>query len=186
MHILTIRAHKNQRNRKSITMIEKHPFPPFVPKDCKVLVIGSFPGKESTQAKKEDDWFYGAKRNQFWKLLENVYNIELKTKDDKKNLFNKAKIGITDIIESCKRKENSNSDSNLINKTYNSKLAEIIETNPIDKILFTSKGVKNEFCQHFTVPENVNLITLPSPSPIYRRMSFEGKAEKYKIYFPKL
>lgn len=167
-------------------MIEKHPFPPFIPKKCKVLIVGSFPGKESTQEKRQDDWFYGANRNQFWKLLENVYKLELKTKDDKKNLFDKAKIGITDIIESCVRKENSNSDSNLINKVYNSKLTEIIKSNPIEKILFTSKGVNKEFCQHFIFPENVSLITLPSPSPIYRRMSFIEKAENYKIHFPKL
>jgi hypoxanthine-DNA glycosylase len=167
-------------------MIEKHPFPPFIPKDCKVLVIGSFPGKESTQEKRLDDWFYGANRNQFWKLLENIYGFELKTKDDKKKLFDKAKIGITDIIESCERNENSNSDSNLINKVYNSQLTEIIESNPIEKILFTSKGVNKEFCQNFMIPENVNLITLPSPSPIFRRMSFEEKAEKYKTQFPRI
>ncbi len=166
-------------------MIEKHPFPPFIPKDCKILVIGSFPGKESTREKREDDWFYGAKRNQFWKLLENVYQLELRTKEAKKKLFEKTKIGITDIIESCERSKNSNIDSNLINKVYNSKLAQIIENNPIDKILFTSKGVKKEFCKHFSVPKNVDLIALPSPSPIYRRMSFEEKAKNYKTYFPK-
>ncbi len=167
-------------------MIEKHPFPPFIPQNCEILVIGSFPGKESTQEKRKDDWFYGAKRNQFWKLLENVYELELKTKDDKKKLFEKVKIGIADIIESCERNKNSNTDSNLINKVYNSKLAQIIATNPIDKILFTSKGVKKEFCKHFIVPENIDLITLPSPSPIYRRMNFEEKAKSYKTYFPKL
>ncbi|MCP3928855.1 MAG: DNA-deoxyinosine glycosylase [Bacteroidetes bacterium] len=165
-------------------MIEKHPFPPFIPRGSKVLVVGSFPGKESTQEERQDDWFYGANRNQFWKLLENVYGFELKTKDDKQKLFEKAKIGITDIIESCKRNENSNSDSNLISKVYNTKLTQIIESNPIDRILFTGKGVNKEFCEHFIVPENVNLITLPSPSPIYRRMSFKEKAENYKMDKP--
>ena len=171
-------------------MIEKHPFPPFIPKDCKVLVIGSFPGKESTREKRQDDWFYGANRNQFWKLLENVYGFELKTKKDKTNLFDKAKIGITDIIECCERNENSNSDSNLINKVYNSKLLEIIKTNPIEKILFTSKAADLEFCQNFTVvfmnDDNIKMFTLPSPSPIYTRMSFEIKAKIYKARFPKL
>ncbi|HYX08522.1 MAG TPA: DNA-deoxyinosine glycosylase [Bacteroidales bacterium] len=167
-------------------MIEKHPFRPFIPKDCKILVIGGFPGKESTQEKRQDDWFYGANRNQFWKLLENVYRLELKTKNGKQELFEKAKIGITDLIESCERNENSNSDSNLTNKVYNSMILEIIENNPICKVLFTGKGVNNEFRKHFIVPENIELITLPSPSPIYRRMSFEEKAVNYKKHFPKI
>jgi hypoxanthine-DNA glycosylase len=167
-------------------MIEKHPFKPFIPKNCRVLVIGSFPGKESTQEKRKYDWFYGANRNQFWKLLETVYNLELKTKNDKQKLFEQMKIGITDIIESCERIENSNSDSNLINKVYNSKINEIINTSPIKKILFTGKGVFNEFCEHFIIREDIDLITLPSPSPIYRRMSFEEKANNYKKHFPEL
>jgi len=175
-----------ETNLQVNTMIEKHPFRPFIPKDCKILVIGSFPGKESTQEKRQDDWFYGANRNQFWKLLENVYGVELKTKNDKQELFEKAKIGITDLIVSCERNENSSSDSNLTNRVYNSMIPEIIENNPILKILFTGKGVYNEFREHFNIPENIELITLPSPSPIYRRMSFEEKAENYKKHFPKL
>ena len=169
-------------------MIEKHPFKPFIPRGCRVLVIGSFPGRESTQEKRQDDWFYGADRNQFWKLLENVYNRDLKTKSDKQQLFEKAKVGLTDIIESCERSENRNLNSNLINKVYNpSKILEIIEANEtIKKILFTSKGVRKEFCEHFSIPENIDLIALPSPSPIYKRMSFQEKAENYKKHFPEL
>lgn len=167
-------------------MIEKHPFQPFIPKDCQILVLGSFPGKESTQEKREDDWFYGANRNQFWKILETVYGQELKTKSDKQKLFKRAKIGITDIIESCERIENNNSDSNLINKIYNSRITEIIESNLINPILFTGKGVNKEFCEHFVVPKNIDLIVLPSPSPIYRRMSLEEKVENYKKHLPRL
>jgi hypoxanthine-DNA glycosylase len=167
-------------------MIEIHPFKPFIPTDCIVLVIGSFPGKESTQDKRADDWFYGANRNQFWKLLENIYGLELKNLADKQQLFEKAKIGITDIIASCERNDNSNSDSNLITKSYNSKIPEIVTNNPIKKILFTGKGVFAEFSENFITPENIELITLPSPSPIFRRMSFQEKAEIYKKHFPKL
>ncbi len=165
-------------------MIEKHPFENFIPDSCELLILGSFLGKESTQAKREDDWFYGANRNQFWKIIELIYNSNFNNKIEKQNLFNNLKIGITDIISSCERKENNNSDNNLTNKTYNNKIVDILSTYPIKKVLFTSKNVYKEFSENFKKPKGVELVVLPSPSPIYRRLNLNDKASEYKKYFP--
>src|SRR5690554_2438378 len=136
-------------NLKQKVMIENHPFNAFIPKSSEVLILGSFPGKESTQNKRENDWFYGANRNQFWKIIELVYDVKLNNIVDKQNLFNKAKIGITDIISSCGRANNDNSDKNLINKTYNKDIVNITINQQIKKILFTSKNVYKEFIKNF-------------------------------------
>lgn len=161
--------------------MELHPFQPFVPNGSRILILGSFPGKESTQTVRADDWFYGATRNQFWKILEIVFNQKLSSKKDKQELFRQNKIAITDIILSCERGKNTNLDSNLINKTYNQDAVnEIVARNPIEKILFTSKGVQREFLEHFEIPQKIELIALPSPSPIYRKLSLGEKAEEYK------
>lgn len=165
-------------------MIEKHPFEPFVPEQSKILILGSFPGKESTQKKRDDDWFYGANRNQFWKIIELVYEKQLKTKENKQSLFNNLKIAITDIIESCERKENKNSDKNLFNKKYNNEIEKILNEQPIQKILFTSKTVYHEFLENFNKPINIELFILPSPSPIYRRLSLQDKVHEYKKHLP--
>ena len=134
-------------------MIEKHPFDPFVPELCDILILGSFPGKESTQNTRENDWFYGANRNQFWKILELVYGIILENKSDKQNLLANNKIAITDIILSCERAGNSNSDKNLVNKKYNiEQINKILKDKTIRKILFTSKGVYKEYHEHFEIP----------------------------------
>jgi len=167
-------------------MIEKHPFEPFVPKQSEVLILGSFPGKESTQEKRIDDWFYGASRNQFWKIIEIVYETELKSKANKQALFENLKIAMTDIIESCERKENKNSDKNLFNKKYNREIEKIIKKHQIQKLLFTSKTVYLEFLENFSKPENIELIVLPSPSPIYRRLSLQDKTIEYKKHLPEL
>jgi hypoxanthine-DNA glycosylase len=167
-------------------MIEKHPFEAFIPLDCRVLVIGSFPGKESTQLPRENDWFYGANRNQFWKILEFVYQRDLKTKKEKQELFEEMGIGITDIISACERSDNKNSDSNLTNKVYNFMISEILNTKKIEKVLFTGKGVYSEFIENFDQNDDIKLIVLPSPSPIFRRLSFQDKVEEYKKHFPNL
>jgi hypoxanthine-DNA glycosylase len=168
-------------------MIEKHPFEAFIPENSEVLILGSFPGKESTQRSREDDWFYGANRNQFWKILGLVYNQTFMTKSQKQELFKSARIAITDIIVACERKDNSNSDLNLINKEYNNDVVtRIIINNPIKKILFTSQWVQNEFSKHFEVSRNIELFRLPTPSPINRRLSLQDKAIEYKKQLPKL
>lgn len=168
-------------------MIEKHPFEPFLPEFSEVLILGSFPGKESTQRTREDDWFYGANRNQFWKILGLVYNQKFENRSQKQELFKGARIAITDIIATCERKDNSNSDINLINKEYNiDVVSQIIINNPIKKILFTSQWVQNEFLKHFEVSKDIELFRLPAPSPIYRRLSLQDKAIEYKKQLPQL
>lgn len=165
-------------------MIEPHPFRPFVPIKSDILILGSFPGKESTQNPRDNDWFYCASRNQFWKILEIVFERTLSSFDDKQKLFRENRIAITDILLSCSRRDNKNSDSNLINKEYNREaIYSILADNPIKQILFTSKGVHQEFLANFEKPRNIELTVLPSPSPIYRILSIQDKADEYKKYF---
>ena len=143
-------------------MIEKHPFAPYVPQNSRILILGSFPGRESTQISRDNDWFYCANRNQFWKIIESVYDQVLLTTSSKQELFKQRNIAITDIIESCERSENKNSDNNLINKVYNKvAITKILAQNPITKILFTSKSVYFEFLENFDKPKAVELVILP-------------------------
>jgi len=164
-------------------MTELHPFSPFVPIKSETLILGSFPGKESTQKPRENDWFYCANRNQFWKIFEIVFKTNLSTLKNKQQLFTENRIAITDILISCERKDNKNSDNNLINKIYNQEAIEnILANNPIKCILFTSKSVYQEFLVNFHKPANVELIILPSPSPVYRRLSLQKKSDEYLKY----
>ena len=144
--------------------IEEHPFEAFIPKNATILIVGSFPGKEQTNKNTDpDQWFYGAKRNQFWKILSSAYNIELITKEDKQNLFRKNGIGITDILLKIQRKNNSNLDNNLVIKEANDRiLKKILEENNFTRILFTSKYVEILFLKYF--PDTKNYSCLLSPS----------------------
>lgn len=79
--------------------IETHPFTAFIPENVTVIIVGSFPGREVThKILNEDEWFYGAKRNQFWKIISGVYQKDLSTKAEKQSLFKTHGIGIVDIF----------------------------------------------------------------------------------------
>jgi hypoxanthine-DNA glycosylase len=163
------------------TMLETHPFGNFVPKNAKYLLLGSFTGKSGDPAY---DWFYCSKRNQFWSILENVYDRKLPSKKDKQGLFTKLGMAMADIIYQCERKKGNNLDSNLINIIYNIEAIEkMLQENNIEKIFFSSRFVENKFRRLFKAvkPE---LITLPSPSPRYAQMTLKQKVARYKEVLP--
>ena len=164
--------------------IETHPFKPFVPPNATVLIVGSFPGRDITQKNIDNDkWFYGTRRNQFWDIISSVYDIELKTTKEKKELFNAAGIAIADIFLTARRKGENNSDTNLEVITYNDKaIRKILEKISFRSIFFTSKFVEKHFLKIF--PGIKKGECLPSPSPRYARMSKQEKVAYYKLRLP--
>lgn len=165
--------------------VETHPHAAFIPQHPEYLILGSFPGKDQTGSfADENKWFYGAPRNQFWKILELVYGRELRTKQQKQELFKNAHIGITDIIRSCIRINGTNLDENLEVKEYNIETIERILKEHHPKVLFTSRFVEKLFRKFFKDYKNIAL--LPSPSPRYFRLTIAQKAEIYKEKLPEL
>jgi hypoxanthine-DNA glycosylase len=166
---------------------EKHPFGNFIPKNARYLILGSFPGKKVAGY----NWFYGGKTNHFWPIIEKIYSVKLQSKEDKQQLFAKLKIAVADIILSCKRKRNNNSDANLVNIAFNKKgVSKILKNNKIEKIFFTSKFVeelfKKEFAELIAKYPKIKLIPLPSPSARYSLKSVAGKTSKYRKFLPPL
>ena len=165
-------------------MIEPHPYAPFEPDNATVLILGSFPGLEQTRKlNEEQEWFYSAKRNKFWRIIETVYDIPVTSVEDKKSIFERKGIAITDIVLSARRKKESNLDKFLDIVEYNTTAIQKIISNPlIKKVYFTSRFVENKFRKLF--PEYTNCESLPSPSPRYARMTLDEKIRIYKEKLP--
>ena len=164
--------------------IEIHPFTPFIPGNATALILGSFPGREQTQSVPDSrQWFYGAKRNQFWNIISAVYNKALVSKTDKQELFKKFGIGITDILLKVRRKNNNNQDDNLEIIEYNDKaIKKILRDSKIKSIYFTSRFVETHFRKLF--PGIKHAEYLPSPSPRNARMTRADKINYYKSKLP--
>ena len=164
-------------------MVEIHPFGNFVPTNTQFLMLGSF----TTKPSKPYSWFYANGRNHFWSIIEAVYNSKFDTKEKQQKLFTQLKMALADIILSCERKNNSNLDMNLFNIVYNIEaITEIIAKHKIQKIFFTSRHVEVLFKKLFKNINNIELITLPSPSPRYAAMTKAQKIAKYKEVLPVL
>jgi hypoxanthine-DNA glycosylase len=168
-------------------MIETHPFGNFIPRKTKYLMLGSFVTKPSNPY----EWFYANGRNQFWPIMEEIYDSNFSTKEQQQKLFIQLEMALADIILSCERKKNSNLDINLFNIVYNTKaITDIINKHNIKKVFFTSRYVETLFRKHFKVlierHSKIEFITLPSPSPRYAVMSKLEKVARYKELLPRL
>lgn len=160
--------------------IETHPHTPFIPDPLKVLLMGSFPGRPTTLSVDPDNqWFYSAKRNQFWKILEKVFGCQLPDQKTKSTLLSANGIGIADILLQIRRRKASNADQDLEIVAYNDKaVAAILTRYPEVRVCFTSRFVEKNFKALF--PGHSNSILLPSPSPRYAKLSLDQKAAVYK------
>jgi G:T/U-mismatch repair DNA glycosylase len=128
-------------------MIEEHPFNYFKTEETNKLIIGSFPCFNGADY---GDWFYsGSGKNDFWKLLSEVFSHPISTLEEKKELCIQNKIGIADIALKIRRKKDNCSDSNLEILEYNNSVIELCLKNGIDRIFFTSKFVEKHFKNQF-------------------------------------
>jgi TDG/mug DNA glycosylase family protein len=175
-------------------LIETHPFGDFVPPKTRYLILGSFTGRQGAPGSPDYDgsydWFYGRKVNQFWPILSAIYGSPLETKKQKQVLFTKLHLAIADIILRCERKAGNNLDSSLINIVYNKKgVKKILQDHAVEKIYFTSRFTETKFRDIFKdlIAKNkeVNLITLPSPSPRYAAISKQEKIKRYRSLLPR-
>ncbi len=169
-------------------ILEYHPFGNFIPQNVQYLVVGTFPGRQFSQRTQEENekdetaFSYGG-RNQFWRIMEKIYNVELPTRNSKKQLLQNLDLGLLDLIHACRRKKSSNLDSDLTDIVWNkAEFERIFKENAIKTVFCTGKGVAQIFQKWYPTQ---SYIALPSPSPLYAAMRFEDKVNFYRNVFPK-
>ncbi|KAJ6254439.1 g/t mismatch-specific thymine DNA glycosylase [Anaeramoeba flamelloides] len=163
-----------------------HPFQPIVNKNSKVLILGTFPSIKSF----ENTIYYGHPQNAFWKILFELFGVDSTKYGKDTARLNKARrkladnkgIAIWDCIGAAQRTKKNSLDSSL-NVQKPNDIPGLLKKYPkIKAICLTSKATLTLFKRHFkniSLPKHV----LPSPSPMYFRMSYSEKRDKYKEIF---
>lgn len=186
--------------------IENHPFIEIPNYKADTIILGSFPCLKNGGY---GNWFYLASgKSHFWNLIEKTFDKTLPTIQDKKDLMKEKQIWITDVATQVIRKKEKHGclDSNLKIVAYNIDLIQqVLDTNPIKKILCTSSWVttlwEKKITPKLAFTQEVKLIRLPSPSPMadyairnseeYKKMleqdttfnSFKFRLKKFKESF---
>lgn len=137
----------------------EHPFPPVVDKDCRVLLLGSFPSVKS----REDGFFYGHPQNRFWKVLSSVFDEEVPTDiPAKKALLLRHHIALWDVIASCEIE--GSSDASVKNATPVN-IAVVTEAARIARVICNGALAGKLYKRYLQPLTGMQAVVLPSTSP---------------------
>lgn len=154
----------------------EHPFDPIIDSESRVLILGSFPSIRSF----EHAFYYAHPRNQFWPIMERLFDVTLKDNASKKAFALSRGIALYDTYGSLQRTQGNSSDSDLSDLRPND-IPSLLQQYPKIRTLFCTgrksyEGIKKHF------PDmDVSVILLPSTSPAYAAMRFEDKLEAYRV-----
>ncbi|SES90908.1 G/U mismatch-specific uracil-DNA glycosylase [Methanococcoides vulcani] len=142
---------------------------PIIDENTTLLIVGTFP----SQISRDIGQYYGNPRNQFWKLLGSILDINLQELEynGRIRVLQEHKIGLWDTVKSCQIK--GSSDQSIRNEEYN----DFSHLTNIKKIICNgSKAMK--FIKHCNVPDGVSISSVPSSSPA-RAIKFSEKLKEW-------
>ncbi len=188
--------------------IEEHPLQPFLPKNAKMLFLGSFP---PPQTRWSMDWFYPNWINDFWRIQglihfddKNYFEIKGEKRFDKERIMpfceEKGMAFFDTARKVCRLKDNA--DDNFLDILEPTDVFALLRQMPSCSVVVTTGGkASEEICTYFNskgidvkvpkVGENVSINSdlwtglwwrMPSSSRAYP-MKLEKKAEYYKLLF---
>ncbi len=167
--------------------IHKHPYKPFIPKQATKLIVGTLPPPRFSVGNLKNgdvNFCYGSIDGQLWKILDIIFNLNLKfeTTDfaiqQRKNFLIKNNIGICDIVDSCQREKMDASDIGMSDIILRDMLY-FLENSPlVHTLLLTGGNSKNGPEYHLRrqlKEQNINLTPTSLETPKIHEFSIKNK-----------
>lgn len=152
----------------------KHPIEPVFNQNSKILILGSFPSVKS----REQMFFYGHPQNRFWRVLAEVFGVNIpETVDEKREFLLKNGIAVWDVIASCDIE--GSSDSSIKNVIPND-MDMILKNAKIEKIFVNGKTALKFYNKYLRNKLGREALWLPSTSPANAAWSIEKLIEQWK------
>ncbi|REE80497.1 G/U mismatch-specific uracil-DNA glycosylase [Lutibacter oceani] len=170
--------------------IHKHPYNPFIPENATKLIVGTLPPPRffKGKLKKGDvDFCYGSIDGQLWKILDEIFNLNLNFEttqfaiQQRKEFLTTNKIGICDIVESCYRTKIDASDLGMENIVLRDMMLYIKKFRKVNTLLLTGGNSKNGPEYHLRrqlKEQNIELIPVSLETPRIHQFNFENRIIK--------
>ncbi|MGC9237351.1 MAG: DNA-deoxyinosine glycosylase [Thiomonas sp.] len=150
---------------------------PVVRADCRLLVLGSFPGQASLQAQQ----YYAHPRNQFWPLVGDLFGLDLMRLPYalRIEVVRERGLGIWDVYAQCRRA--GSLDSAIVDAQPND-LPGLIARLPALRLI-AHNGGESARAMRITRSLGVEVCRLPSTSPANASWSLERKRAAWREAF---
>jgi len=150
---------------------------PVLSRRTRLLVLGSFPGVASLQARQ----YYGHPRNAFWPLLGALWGIDLVALPYRARLaeIRRRGLGLWDVYASCRRE--GSLDQSIEDAEFND-LASLRQRAPALQLVAHNGGESARAMQHVAAL-GYTVLRLPSTSPANASWSFERKLAAWRNAF---
>ena len=153
-------------------------FAPLVDAECRVLILGSMPGRRSLDMQE----YYAHPQNRFWRLLALLLKEEMPlTYADKCALLLRHHIALWDTLGYCERE--GSLDSDIKNEQPNA-VCELLAEQPQIKAVFCNGGkAAAAFKRYFakSLPREIDVYYFSSTSPANARKRLENLAQEWQI-----
>ena len=145
----------------------EHPFPPVVDKDCRILILGSFPSVKS----REDGFFYGHPQNRFWRMLAAVFGEDVPADiPAKKALLLRHRIALWDVIASCDIEGSSDAS---VKNAVPVDIEQVLRAAPITRVICNGALAGKLYARYLQPATGIGAVVLPSTSPAIAAWSLE-------------
>lgn len=183
---------------------ERHPWQPFLPEGCRLLVLGSFPPARKRWAM---DFFYPNYTNDFWRICgicfhdDKLYYVDEARRTYRRNLIEQMlterRIGLYDTATVVRRLKNTASDKDLEVVTPTDVAALLRQAPQCQAVCTTGQKATDVLCQQLAIDQQprvgdsvsftfegrpMRLWRMPSSSRAYP-MAVERKADFYRPMF---
>ena len=149
-------------------------FPPVLPRNPRVLILGSMPGEESLRRSQ----YYAHPRNAFWPLMAALLGEPLPAEyEARKEMLLHHSIALWDVVGTCFRE--GSLDQNIQDEKLND-FTSLFDSCPgISHVFCNGTRAYTLFKRKFHPPRGIELIRLPSTSPAHA-VPFERKLAAWR------
>ena len=164
-----------------------HPYEPFLRKDTQKIIVGTLPPPRfcTREFKANDvDFCYGSQDGLLWKALDVIFDLKLEYLNKKEEIEKRKdflitnKIGVCDIVDSCKREKIDASDLGMSDVNLRDILNYIDLYKNIDTIIFTGGNSKNGpeyFLRRVLKIQNIKFIEISKQIPKVNKFTFKNR-----------
>jgi TDG/mug DNA glycosylase family protein len=150
-------------------------FPPVHGEFPEVVILGSFPGRQSL-LKKE---YYGNPQNHFWYIMEALYTIDRKLPYRVlTSRLAEHRIALWDVLSSCRRA--GSADIRIRDPVFND-LAGFLLSHPTLRLVVLNGSTAGRYYHQLTLSTPVPAVILPSTSTANTRVTLAEKVRAWGI-----